>query len=295
MLHLEFAVAPSEIRSIEQLLRLGQLFGFHHGAVLSAFPKRWYTDVIHQFGSLSEIGNKRVTEQLQSFKDGKIVSFARAYEGNSWASAARGSHQRVPFHRLVDESFSELPVYLHSLDDLQEEDFYFQTKYPKDAVSLARAAEALLIGTEKVTLYDPFICVSKRGYRRTLLEMMSLCKKSEVEFHIFSEEVGKRDWTERLDFLRQFTQELPENIRLFWYCANDNESGFLHQRGLFTSKGGLIYDRGFQEPGNIDQRAVMMDITPMPVVMLQDKLRSYNASQQSEDFTLVRDVWCSHP
>lgn len=295
MLHLEIAVAPSEIRTIEQLALLGARLGFEKGAVLSAFPTHWFNDVMRQFDSNNQVIVKKLTEQLNEFKESKIISFARNYRGDNWAAAAIGSHEQVPFHRLIDESFNESPVYLRSLDDLDDNDFHYQTAYPKDAASLARAAEALLIGTEKVTLYDPYICVSKPGYKKTLREMMSLCRKAEVEFHIFSEEAGKRDWADREQMLEQFKTELPENIKLYWYCADDNDTNFLHQRGLFTSKGGLIYDRGFQEPNDRDQRAENMDIMPMPVSMLREKVRSYNTLQPSDDFTLVRDVWCSHP
>ncbi|GLR74376.1 hypothetical protein GCM10007855_12500 [Aliivibrio sifiae] len=87
----------------------------------------------------------------------------------------------------------------------------------------------------------------------------------------------------------------PENIKLYWYCADDERSGFLHSRGLFTAKGGLIYDRGFAEPGDRDQRQELTDITPMPTDLLHAKANSYNTSLQYDDFKLVRGVWSSHP
>ena len=124
---------------------------------------------------------------------------------------------------------------------------------------------------------------------------MKVCKKDEVEFHVFSEEDGKPAWQRTEQALEEFKATLPENIKLFWYCADDSGSGFLHARGLFTAKGGLVYDRGFEEPNDVAQRTELTDITPMPSNLLQAKATSYNTSLQYEDFVLVRDVWSSHP
>ncbi|WP_415721500.1 hypothetical protein [Photobacterium ganghwense] len=87
---------------------------------------------------------------------------------------------------------------------------------------------------------------------------------------------------------------MPENTKLHWYCADDEGSGFLHSRGLFT-KGGLIYDRGLLEPGAVDQIQELTEIIPMPINLLQAKANSYNTSLQYEDFKFVRGVWSSHP
>lgn len=295
MLHLEIAVAPSEIHTLQDLALLDARLGFDKGTVLSSFPNAWFRDVAEQLRATnSGVGRVILTEKLRRFKDSKIVAFNRQYSGDTWADAARASHDYESFHRLVEESFNDLPTYVHALTDLDDDDFEFVTRYPRHAENLAEAAKALLIGAEKVTIYDPYICLTKNGYKKTLLAMMDLCSKPEVEFHIFSEEDGKRDWALRQTALDVFKAVIPANIRLFWYCADDGGSGFLHPRGLFTAKGGLIYDRGFEEPNDHDQRDKLTDITPMSRNMLDEKSLSYSSSQQYDDFELVRDVWCSH-
>jgi hypothetical protein len=295
MLHLEIAVAPSEIHTLQDLALLEARLGFDKGTVLSSFPKAWFRNVAERLKATNNgLGRERLTERLRRFKDGKIVAFNRQYDGNSWADAARASHDNESFHRLVEESFNELPVYVHALTDLDDDDFEFVTHYRRHAEDLADAAKALLIGAEKVTIYDPYICLTKNGYKKTLLAMMSLCRKAQVEFHIFSEEDGKQDWAAREATLKEFKANMPANIRLYWYCANDEGSGFLHPRGLFTAKGGLIYDRGFEEPNDHAQRDKLTDITPMSRHMLEEKSASYNTAKQYDDFQLVREVWVSH-
>jgi hypothetical protein len=295
MLHLEFAIAPSEISTIEQLSLIDARLGFEQGAVLSRFPSKWFKEVSDNLRNESD-GTRldRATEKLRSLKANKLVAFERRYEGDTWVDAARNSHQISPFHRLIESTLIAPPHLISSFDELNEDDFKFNTRFQRNASILASAAKALLSNAEKVTLYDPFLCLTKAGYKKTLLEMMHICTKGDVEFHIFSEEERKPPWEERLALLLAFRVELPDNIRFHWYCASDNGTGFLHPRGLFTAKGGLIYDRGFEEPRDLAQRAGLTDIYPMPKDMLEQKSISYNTAQQYSDFNLVREVWFSH-
>lgn len=295
MLHLEFAVAPSQIRTLSDLSLLESRMGYEKGTVLSRFPKSWFKDVSEQLNAqLDGRQLDKATERLRRIKENKLVALGRAFEGESWSDAARNSHGIKAFHRLAEGSFNDLPVFTPSFMDLDDDDFVYISQYTRDATSLAVPASALLFGAEKVTIYDPYICSTKQGYRKTLLELMKLCKKGDVEFHVFSKDDGKPSWTLIEQDLTSFKDELPENIKLFWYCVDDQGSGFLHSRGLFTAKGGLIYDRGFEEPTPHEQRQELTDIIPMSNDLFQAKSLAYSTSQQYENFVLVRDVWCSH-
>lgn len=296
MLHLEFAVAPSQINSLMDLVILEARMGYEKGAVLSRFPKAWFKEVSQQLNAELD-GTKldRATEKLRALQSSKLVSFGRTFDGEGWVEAAINSHDAKLFHRLVEGSFNDRPVFVPSIIDLEDTDFAYVSLYTREAESLASAASGLLFGAEKVTIYDPYICATKAGSRKTLLELMKLCKKGEVEFHVFSEEEGKPAWAQTEQALEAFKANMPGNIKLYWYCADDEDSGFLHSRGLFTAKGGLIYDRGFSEPSAIEQRQELTEIIPMPTNILQAKAESYNTSLQYEDFKLVRDVWSSHP
>ncbi|MDF5326439.1 hypothetical protein P3626_22665 [Vibrio parahaemolyticus] len=295
MLHLEFAVAPSQINSLMDLVILEARMGYEKGAVLSRFPKAWFREVSQQLNAELD-GTKldRATEKLRTLQSSKLVSFGRSFDGEGWVEAARNSHDAKLFHRLVEDSFDDRPVFVPSLIDLEDADFAYVSFYTREAESLASAASGLLFGAEKVTIYDPYICATNAGSRKTLLELMKLCKKGEVEFHVFSEEDKKPAWDLTEQALVEFKDVMPENTKLYWYCADDQGSGFLHSRGLFTAKGGLIYDRGFSEPGATEQRQELTEIIPMPIDVLQAKAKSYNTSLQYENFELVRGVWSSH-
>ncbi|MFV0511307.1 MAG: hypothetical protein ACK5M8_18965 [Shewanella algae] len=294
MLHLEIAVAPEQVRDLADLNLLEARIGFDKGAVLSRFPAKWYA---HVSRNLAGQGGHvdRVTEKLKSIKESRLIGFGRAFDGENWSMAAQRSHEVQPFHRVIDGVSDERPYFINDLQLMGDVDFQFETQYPKDALSLANAARALLTDAEKVTLFDNFICPTRAGCVKTLTEMMHLCTKAEVEFHVFAEEEGKPARAERDQALDDLKAHLPAHIKLYWYWLDDDGSGHLHQRGLFTGKGGLIYDRGFEEPNDHLQRSVLTDITPMPQLTLGAKVRDFNPAQLSPPLSLVDMPWQSHP
>lgn len=296
MLHLEFAISPNQIRNMADLNLLEARLGFDKGAVLSRFPKGWFGEVSrHLNASLNGQQVDRATEKLRRIKESRLVSFNREYAGTPWHEAAATSHQAQPFHRIVDGITDDRPYYISDWQSLEDDDFVPNTQYARNAASLAGAAKALLLDAEKVTIYDNYLCPTRLGCRKTLLKVMCLCQKP-VEIHVFSEEEGKPDRAEREQALAQhFQGNLPANIKLFWYWLDDAGNGLLHQRGLFTGKGGLIYDRGFEEPRALDQRRTPTTITPMPRDLLEDRFRLFNPAQLGAGgLSLVGSVWQSH-
>jgi hypothetical protein len=295
MLHLEIAVAPEQVRNLADLNLLEARIGFDKGAVLSRFPSTWYAQVAQHL--VRQDGNvDRVTEKLKCIKDSRLVGFGRAFDGENWSAAAQLSHQQNPFHRVIDGVSIQPPHFINDLQLTGDVDFQYQTQYPKDAKSLAMAAQALLIDAEKITVFDNFICPTRPGCINTLNEMFQLCTKAEVEVHVFSEEAANTPSMQgRIKALEALKGQLPQNIKLYWYWLDDNGSGHLHQRGLFTGKGGLIYDRGFEEPTDHLQRKVLTDISPMSQRTLEAKARDFNPAQLGPGLTMSFAPWCSHP
>ncbi|WAF59883.1 hypothetical protein NRL09_19520 [Aeromonas caviae] len=296
MLHLEFAISPNQIRNMTDLNLLEARLGFDKGAVLSRFPENWLKEVSdHLATALNAQQIDKATEKLRRIKESRLVSFNREYAGTPWREAAVDSHQAQPFHRVVDGTTDNRPHYIANWQDLDDDDFDFNTQFNRDATSLAGAAKALLLNAEKVTIYDNYICPTRPGDLSTLREIMTVCGKAEVELHVYSKDYGKPPRQERARLLNQFCQGLPQTIRLFWYWIDDRGSGLLHQRGLFTAKGGLIYDRGFEEPLGRRKRLTPTTIIPMPRALLEDRARLFNPAQLGGGLSLVGTVWQSHP
>ena len=295
MLHNEFAIDPAQIQSLNDIRLLEARFGFDKGALISGFPKAWFKEVADRITRLvSGQQADNVTDELQLLKSNAVVNFNRVYNPPNWLSAVNNSNQIKPFHRIVEHTLAQPPEQIANINALKNADFSVTPQIIRSAQVLSRAAEGILFNAEKVSIIDPFICITGRGYKTTLLEMMRLCQKQNVSFHVFCEDEGKADWERtRKPALENFKRELPDNIDLNWYSLSDGDNGYLHQRSIFTAKGGIIYDRGFSQPGDIDQRNTLMDINLMPLATLEQKSGEFNEIIQSPNFTLVHPVWGS--
>ncbi|CAM3474429.1 hypothetical protein [Parendozoicomonas haliclonae] len=288
MLHREFAINPDQIQDISDLRLLEARFGFDKGALISTFPKKWFGEVAERISRQASSNQADyISEDLKILKNNALASFSRNFDDSEWFQSAAHSHEEKPFHRIVDNTQPEPPTVIHSIHNLRETDFSITPQIERTAEALAHAAEALLANAEKVTLFDPYFCITKTGYRKTLLAMMALCRKTRVRFHVYAEEDGKPDWDSVIvPALQTLLENIPDNIELNFYHVSDDGSGYVHARGLFTGKGGIIYDRGFEEPNDHDQRQTPTDVQLMNRSTLEQKARDYNETQLSPRLNL---------
>lgn len=294
MLHLEFAVSPEQVCSIHDINLLEARFGFHKGALISLFPKKWIKSCLDSLTG-NEIERKQFVEKITANRDILLSNFGRDYGiYPDWSEAAWASHTEHPFHKLIDSNIRENNIYLESIQSITDNDMSYPTMFPRRANLLASAARALLFKAEKVTLYDPYFDISKDGYKKTLEAMIAICEKPNVEFHIYSEEDRISAWSAIQVALERFKAGMSSTQKLFFYSVNDNGSGFMHDRGLFTAKGGLIYDRGFVEPSDHNQREEFTSIIPMPLSALEAKSKSFNEAGDNHDDFVVVNKWASH-
>ena len=115
---------------------------------------------------------------------------------------------------------------------------------------------------------------------------MSACEKDRVTFVLFAEEEKKCNWDTRLESLDRFSRSMPDNIVLKYFSLSDQGTGFIHQRCLYTAKGGVIYDRGFEVPRDLAQQETPAEVSLMTRVQLESKVRNYNEAQIVEPLVL---------
>ena len=218
MRHLEFAIEPLCIRDLRDLKYLESRFGFAKGALISNLPTSWYSTVAQRLVlDLGQVNQTRLTQLLKDIKTKCLYKSGRNGLGNNWLDTALQNHTAWPFHRIIEGSLNEPPIKLNCLDELGDNDFEGIQAVLRDAQSLANASKALLIGAEKVTIVDPFLCPNKAGSRKTLLRMMELCEKSSIKFHVFCEDDNIAHWTRHcIDALNNFKRQIPSNITLSW-------------------------------------------------------------------------------
>lgn len=294
MFYKEFAIEPSQIKTIADLRWLEARFGYEKGALVSAFPGRWIRAVLESIKASNEEGELDVlTELLGDLKSKVLHRYSRNFNGESWVASAQLSHDEKPFHRIIQASQFEPPVWVDSLYKLGEHDFDIIPSCQRSSEAMANIAETLLVNAEKVILVDPYACPTKVGFNKTLLALMEKCNKEAIEFIVFSEEEGKPDWTLRIKALESLNKQLPQNITLAWASINDGGTGVIHPRALFTAKGGINYDRGFEEPRDNAQREEMNLLNLLSRSHLEDFAKKYNISQPLAPLELVQPVWRS--
>lgn len=295
MRHLEFAIEPQRIRDLRDLKYLESRFGFSKGALISNLPTSWYSTVAGRlYQDLGQVNQIRLTQLLKDIKAQCLYKSGRNGTGEDWLEIALQNHEAWPFHRIIEETLNEPPVKINCIDELGNNDFEGVQATLRDAQSLADTSKALLIGAEKVTIVDPYLCPSKVGSRETLLRMMRLCEKQAIEFHIFCEDDHIANWSRNcVEALNGFKQQIPNNIRLLWSNLQDDNTGFLHRRMIFTGKGGLVYDRGFAQPNDHDQRQVTTPVMLMESPDVEQSAIDYNLAQLNPILSLVNPTWFS--
>lgn len=294
MLYKEFAIAPHLIADIRDLKLLEARFGYDKGALISSFPKAWFKEVVITLKAMNSDNQvDRLTDRLREIKDKALHKYSRDYSGVDWLSSAQSTHQVKPFHRIVESTLSNPPILVDSLYSLANEDFDRITHCRRTASDISGVVETLLSGAEKVILVDPYACIIKSGYKKTILALMQKCQKPDVTFIVFTEDVGKPDWTIRKVALEAYKQQLPENITLIWCSVDDAGTGYMHQRVIFTAKGGIIFDRGFEEPSALDQKQSRNDIDPLSIGRLDEYTQAYNMAQLTAPLTLAQPIWTS--
>lgn len=296
MLHNEFAISPDCVDGIPCMAVMEARFGFDKGSLVSSFPKSWFKEVIAQLETtLSGQQLDAAVERLLGIKSSSLIGFQRVYPStDSWWESLKQSHAANPFHRVVADQTYDMKALRSSIYDLVDDDFTLDAKVKRTSEIIANSAKALLMCAEKVTIFDPYFCLTRKGYQSTLKAIVEKCQKPNVRILIFSESDSKPDWeTMTKPALEAFKKSLPESVSLNWYSVDDNGSAFLHQRGLFTGKGGIVYDRGFEEPADLDRKETGMAVHIMKTGELETASKDYNETGQSGLFTVVNS-WKSH-
>lgn len=294
MLYREFAVEPKHIGLLNDLKLIEARFGYDKGCLISAFPKTWFKDVLVKLQANSN-GSQldKLTDTLKLIKQKSIHSYGRTYSGKSWRDAALASHRTLPFHRIIDPSQTISDVYRNSLYELIDDDFELIPNCKRLSTEMARVAQELLVQAEKIVIVDPFAKPNIDGYRKTIIEMSRLPRGQLVELIIFSEEEKQDSYEIRKAHLISLSKELPKEIKLTWCFISDSDRGDIHPRVLFTSKGGIKFDRGFQEPNDYDQRNAPNYISVLTRAQLEKFTLDYNHNQLTHPL-VINHLWSSH-
>ena len=293
MLFREFAIEPSQIKNLSELRFIESRFGYENGCLISAFPSDWLRHAITAIQTEQTTQIDKFTELLRQITQKSLHRYGRQFANKGWIESALESNAEKPFHRIIEPSEPRVTTHLRSLFDLEDTDFQLIPECNRTARQMSEVSWELVTGAEKISIVDAYATPTNKGYIKTINAIAACTKKDHVELVIYSEEDQCHDAFEiRRKTLESLKVQLPKNIKLTWCFLSDNGTGYMHPRALFTAKGGINFDRGFQEPSDVDQKNAPNLLSVLTKVQLEKFTFDYNYNQINQPLE-IKQFWQS--
>ena len=293
MLFREFAIDPSQINDISHLRLIESRFGYEKGCLISAFPSDWLRHAITRLQTQQTTQIDKLTELLRYIAQKSVHKYGRQFAYKNWIESALESNAEKPFHRIIEPSQPRIATHLRSIFDLEDTDFTLTANCNRTATQISEASQELIVDAEKISIVDAYADPSNKGYLKTIIAIASKSRKTQVELVIYSEEDRQSvDFEVRKVSLQGLSDQLSTNIKLTWCFLSDKGTGFIHPRALFTAKGGVNFDRGFQEPSDFAQKAAPNLLSILTKTQLEKFTLDYNYSQINEPLE-ISHLWQS--
>jgi hypothetical protein len=246
--------SPSDVKDLKYML---DLFGLSNGRFIAAYPYDWEILLRSKFNQLGDIDKARVNRLLEIHKDVTLRVDGGYRRSKDWIDNAVELQQ-------MEKKFSKLfsiegnPYKVPPLQALLWNDDELLSDgrgahIPMTVESYCDAARPLFAFSSEVHLIDPYFTLRRengdRDYRRwkVLSGFFSEAKKSErcdsFCFHLSDQKFFSQNlidkFVEDIELIRQEVNFKDLNLS---YIVEDEK---IHGRYLFSVKGGLQFDHGF--------------------------------------------------
>lgn len=293
-MHRLFAIEPEAISNWSDFRYVIEKFGYGKGALIACFPSKWPKYVMEacRKSDVTDMEFKRIEERLNQAKEDRLCKLGLPYDPSlGWLDNAIGDSVSDRLHAVLVREASDKHQKLHAVADMGERLFAGcrETAVPRDAESLAAAAQALIRKSQSLVLIDPYFQpnkpkmkvlqallnivedVGKQGCEVVIHSAYSKCSSSADQYIATS-----RKW---------FSGHRDGDVCVRAVRWPDESLDFdLHARYLLSEHGGLRYDRGFEEPQGHDKRAMTTDVICM------DRQRKHEVEMQFADFETNESV-----
>lgn len=266
------AIEPAALATLESMRYLMERFGFHEGRFIAEYPnKRWEKMVYEEIDRrLPDVEAKKVKELFVKYRHsaGRVASISTSYDQKMpWhTNACAAKQQQVIADAIVEH---ENDMGLTAAHDIDEE--YFtrlggrQIRVLSSAHEYAKLSERLLATSHEVIFFDPYIITFANRFKNVMLEMARVSQRHGKckLFKIF---------TLRDRFLKESDEQVIRGANAFCKAIADIgvkvELNILrdigdhhaddHGRYLFSIKGGMQFDHGFDEEAPPKRRLISM-------------------------------------
>jgi hypothetical protein len=256
----DFAIEPTAFRDVRDLKYALEKFGFSQGRFLAAYPAKWLKLVYEHMDSFPDVERKRAIALLAKYKDDRIVRRGLEFAPHRpWCNNATDQVRQG----LLTDAFvavGQAETGLKTIDDMSEEILgdSRSVRIPAKAVEYQKVARRLIEMSAEIRLVDPYLKVMERKRWTVLLKFLSVAASCQcISIVVFArhkeyekyKEYKKWDDHRAADTLRRQLKEYASaGVSIKIHLVNDDSSPHkMHARYLLSRKGGLQFDKGFEE------------------------------------------------
>ena len=303
MILAEVAVEPTVFDDWKDFRYVFEKFGFDKGPLVSRFPKGWlrmaleHAGELRRSGSVTDLQYARIEESLRRYKHDRMTISSRQYDPRrSWQGNAVEQHSVTPFWLIIAHTGDPACAALRSIDEIDDKTFSAlgEARIGRSAEHYAEAARLLVRNSREILFVDPYLSPSRKhvGALWRILENSRWEERgvSRVELHLRFDDRRSPSTDEfSVQCERAFSEwslRYP-GFRVFRWTHDRLPEDF-HARYLLTDVGGIRFDRGFEEPNDVDERRAKVDVAVLSA-RVYGELWSY-FQRNSSPLRLV-DCW----
>lgn len=254
-----YAIDPSAPEDLKDLKMLSELFGFSQGRFIAKYPDDWVTFLKNNVGQLGSIDQSRASVLLKRFHENSLPVSGTYFRGKDWLSnAVNLQDKQSKFTRIVttpnNKNLPSLGNFLYE-EDLPDS---HGEHIGRDINSYRKSIAPLFQSSTEIHVQDMFFYFYSNGVKqnriwevaRMICDLAITHERCEkLVFHLNQE--GSE--TQRLDesFL-QIREESNSRILKIVYTLEDKKLS--HGRYIFSIKGGLQFDHGFDTTYSRDNK-----------------------------------------
>ena len=239
-----YAVDPSAIKDSRDFEFLLELFGFSRGRFIAEYPCNWDSFLQREAREMPPLDQARMCRLLQRFKAHTLPSDVTYLTQDSWLCNAL--EQRAQFTEIVTTPNDEgLP----SLEDIFQELADSQGGHiSRDVITYKTIIRPLFLTSTEIHIQDQYFNFRDKRKLDVMHMLFELCaihgRCTSLVFHLGEEERKHENLslTRISTGIESLKAQYPA-LTLSATCTWDG--GRIHGRYIFSAKGGLHFDHGF--------------------------------------------------
>jgi hypothetical protein len=287
-----YVIEPKCFKSVESVRYLLEKFGFHQGRVLVTYPSGWISMVRESLAPLPDLQRKRAIEFLSKYRDERLVDRPIEFvRGQDWPFNASNALKSHAVDKAISAAKNEFGI--TSYDDLEESFFAhrWSGKVPATTDNYRNAVRPLLQISREAILVDPYFQFSRPSRPKVLKAFFNEASSTRCKSFVLycRESIAANAGLKRFFAdAREFCKKALSSDQSFLVRLLDDKDRphAMHARYIFSRKGGISFDKGFQE----EPIETYVDLALVSPELLDELCRLY-LNEQHGNFIAGSFAW----